>query len=386
MPSFLDGTLDQPTLVRWTQELVRHPSPQTEFFEAEPAVLALIDGIAGRLEELGLPHSRDAMGNLIVEIGPQSKRGVLLMAYAMTHPASNMEDPYGGEIIDAGGEEAIRGRGIAEQKGSLVAALAATYAAHKRGNLTGRLIFTVSTAGETGRHDAARSILDTLPIRPDAAVIAIGTTGRVSLGNKGRIDVLVTVRGRPAHSSTPWEGLDAIAGARQAMERLDRINFGGRRHAGLGEVTLSVISIRSFPLATHTIQGEVRMTLDRRLLPGDQPEEAMAQIKSALYGLDPFTVDVELGPVMFPSEVAESSRLIQSIKRGNRDRGLAEPSLFYSHGSLDAGLFAREGIDATMWGPGDMAQWHSNNEFIRISDLCRGATAYDGFIRDYLGN
>ena len=55
---------------------------------------------------------------------------------------------------------------------------------------------------------------------PRLAVIVIGTDGQVALANKGRIDVIVTVRGQATHSSMPWTGIDAIAGARQVLDHV----------------------------------------------------------------------------------------------------------------------------------------------------------------------
>src|SRR5262245_43360707 len=137
------------------------------------------------------------MGNLLVEIGPErAEKSLMLMAYAMTHPANRMPDPFAAELIEGAPGAWVRDRGVYEQKGSLAAALAAVKTAADRLSLQGRLIFTVSTAGETGRHDAAISICDALGFSPKLAVIVIGTTSRVALANKGRIDVIVTVRGK----------------------------------------------------------------------------------------------------------------------------------------------------------------------------------------------
>src|SRR5207244_5586593 len=131
-----------------------------------------------------LPMRRDAMGNLLVEIGPKDgAASLMLMADAMTHPAAAMKNPWGGELMDTPAGKAVRGRGISEQKGSLAAALAATVAAQRAGSLKGRLIFTVSTAGETGRHAAAQAIIEALGSAPKLGVVVIGTTSRISLGN-----------------------------------------------------------------------------------------------------------------------------------------------------------------------------------------------------------
>src|SRR5262249_59337625 len=123
----------------------------------------------------------------------------------------------GGRAGDARGPYG-RGRGVSEQKGPLAAALAAVKAAADRLPLRGRLIFTVSTAGETGRHDAALSICDALGFAPRLAVIVIGTTSRVAIANKGRIDAIITIRGKASHSSTPLVGVNAIDGARRVLD------------------------------------------------------------------------------------------------------------------------------------------------------------------------
>src|SRR5262245_17312423 len=169
-------------IVAWTRAFVRHPSPQTERFEYEPQVQSFIaEQVVPLVTKLGLPARRDQMGNLIVELGPErAEKSLMLMAYAMTHPASRMKDPYAGELIEASTGAFVRGRGVSEQKGSLASALAATKAAQGL-PLKGRLVFTVWTAGETGRHDAAISICEARGYNPKLAVLVIGSTSRIAL-------------------------------------------------------------------------------------------------------------------------------------------------------------------------------------------------------------
>ena len=52
-----------------------------------------------------------------------------------------------------------------------------------------------------------------------------------------------------------------------------------KSHPELGKVSLTPNAIESFPKATHTIQSECRIMFDRRLLPGDDPDKAIQQIK-----------------------------------------------------------------------------------------------------------
>jgi acetylornithine deacetylase len=369
-------------IVEWTRAFVRHPSPQTERFEDEPQVQSFIgEQIVPLLRELALPWRRDAMGNALVELGPErSDKGLMLMAYAMTHPANRMRTPFDAELFEEATGPQVRGRGVSEQKGSLAAALAAMKTAADRLTLHGRLVFAVSTAGETGRHDAATSICEALGYCPKLVVIAIGTTGRVSLANKGRIDVAVTVRGKATHSSTPWMGVNAIEGARRVLDRVLSMEVGAKKHPALGEATLIPTAMRSWPEATHTVQDEVRLVFDRRLLPGDDPQAAFAAIAAAADIGEPWSVTTELGPFMYPAEIAPDGMFMRTAAAGCRRMGLETPATFHSHGALDAGFFCNRGAEAAMWGPGAVEQWHCDDERIAVADLVTGAVSYRGMI------
>ena len=373
-------------LSEWVQRFVRHPSQQTDLMEADPAVLSFISECARPLvEELGLTPRFDGMGNMIVEMGPaDAECRLMFMAYAMTHPAASMRDPFKGELIEENGVTAVRGRGVSEQKASLAAALAAVHAYQSRGT-GGGLTFVLSTAGETGRHMAAEAILGALGAPPRLGVVVLGTSSQVALGNKGRIDIEVTVRGKASHSSMPGRGVNAIAGAHQVLDRLAAFEVGQEEHSGLGRATLTSTSLESFPKATHTVQNEVRMTFDRRLLPGQDPDDAFARVRDALDIGPPWTIEVEKGPFMYPCEVAEDSELVRHILAGHAAAGLEAPGFMWSHGALDAGYLAERGCQATMWGPGSVDMWHSDEESISVDAVWNGANAYLGLINSYLG-
>src|SRR3954464_15128185 len=168
-------------IVAWTRAFVRHPSPQTERFEREPQVQSFIaEQVVPLVQALGLPWRRDPMGNLLVELGPErADRSLMLMAYAMTHPANRMPNPYAGEVIEDSAGSHVRGRGVSEQKGALAAALAAVKTAADRLPVRRRLVVTAITAGEPGRHDASIGICDALGFAPRVTIMVIGTPNRV---------------------------------------------------------------------------------------------------------------------------------------------------------------------------------------------------------------
>ena len=132
------------------------------------------------------------------------------------------------------------------------------------------------------------------------------------------------------------------------------------------------------------MQDEVRLVFDRRLLPGDDPKAAFAAIAAAADVGAPWQVTTEIGPIMYPAEIALDGAFMRAVVGGCRRMGLAAPPTFHSHGALDAGLFCAKGAEAAMWGPGAVEQWHSDDERISVSDLVAGAVAYRGMIEEYL--
>jgi acetylornithine deacetylase/succinyl-diaminopimelate desuccinylase-like protein len=368
------------------QRLLRAPSFQTDRFEADPEVQRFIgETVCEEARALGLSSERDRMGDLIIRIGPRrAERRAILFAYAMTHPVARMTDPLDGRLLDrlpsdgdapAIGGPWMRGRGAAEQKGALAAVLEVAGALKRQEHaLTGELTVCVSSAGETGRHDTARAVMEHLgEPRADFVVVAIATENAICLANKGRVDAVITVRGRATHSSTPWAGVDAIAGARQILHRLDGVALAGE-HPHLGRPTLTVTSIKSFPDATHTVQDEVRIVVDRRLLPGQDHVAAFDDIVRAVGTLPSFEVSVALGPVNRPAEVPRDSVVVQLLEEGLRAAGRT-PTHSYSHGCVDAGFFVERGIPAVMFGAGDPRFWHTDDEVVAVPDVITCARA-----------
>ena len=267
-------------------ELAKVPSPQTELFEAEPLLRTFIQtAVAPRVETMGFKDIRfDSMGNLIASYGAnRSGASLMLCSNAMNQPQATMKNAYSGDIIDGRPHglpgEAVMGKGLSEQKATMGAMLHAMDVVIRSGvAIEGRLVFLCCVSGETGRHDAIRNVVETEGVRADMCLLG-GNGNRISLGNRGRIDVFITVKGVPSHSSRPHDGCNAITGAFEVHRRLlEDIKLTGS-HPQLGKQTLTINHIRSFPESTHTVQDRCELVVDRRLLPEDDPNVAFEQIE-----------------------------------------------------------------------------------------------------------
>lgn len=375
--------LSAETLIAWVQRFARFPSQQTELLEADPAVKAFItDCFAPVMDEIGLSYRMDGMGNLIAEAGPEdAAHSILFLSYAMTHPAANMADPFEASLFETDNGTAVRGRGIAEQKAALTAAIAAVADAMKsQPPLRCRLIFALSTAGETGRHDAAARIMAELDRVPTFAIVCVGTGSQVAIGNKGRIDFDLIVHGKASHSSAPWNGVNALSGSMHVLRQLEDLDLDVPDHPEFGPATLTPTAIESFPKATHTVPDKVRITFDRRLLPGEDPQYALDAIGAQISLPHPWRLTLEPGPLMYPNEISLQGRLFQTLRSAFAAAGAAPPEAIYCNFALDAGYFAQHGVEAAMLGPGAVAHFHADDEYVLVAELVKMAKIYRAII------
>jgi len=290
--------------------------------------------------------------------------------------------------------EVVFGKGASEQKANMAAMLIALETVLASGvPITGRLVHVCCVSGETGSHAAIRSVIEGEGVRADMALLG-GTSLMATLGNRGRIDVFITVHGSPTHSSRPQDGCNAITGAMEVIRQLAAEITLDRVHPDLGQQTLTVNRIKSLPESTHTIPASCELTLDRRLLPGEDPNEAFARIAAVAKSIedlsDPasgkrFRVEVKLGPFMYPSLVTTQSGVVQELFAACRDVLGAEPQTFYSPAAFDQGYLNHVGIPTVNWGPGEYKFAHTDFDLASVDRVCDAALVYAMMILRRLG-
>ncbi len=388
----LDGRLSREKVKQLFIDLIRVPSPQTELFEAEPQLKAFIDtAIEPRLKAMGFRNiRRDAMGNLYTSYGSgKSGRSILIVGHAMNQPPSTMKNAYAGDVVDGAPfgmpGECVMGKGASEQKSNIAAMLHAMEAVIGSGvPIEGELKFACCLSGETGKHDAMKSVMETFDVKADMALL-YGNSLKITLGNRGKIDVFVTITGAATHSSRPWAGINAITGAIEAIRLLTTTVKVDREHPHLGRQTLTINRIRSYPESTHTIQSRCDFTVDRRLLPGDDPNQAFDDICRALEPMKTFKdpasgkgygIDIRLGPFMYPSLVTDDSPIVKAIQEASVAM-LGKPAeTYYATAAFDQGYLNHLGIPTANFGPGEEKFAHTDNDMASVERTIDSARVY----------
>ncbi|MGP3991873.1 peptidase dimerization domain-containing protein [Streptomyces sp. 3N207] len=326
----------------------------------------------GALDIIDLPHNQ-----FTVRFGSGAGPCLALVAYTPTQHHNLMTEPWSGRIatpIDRGIDEpCVFGQGITQNKVHQACLLGlAQWLYDEQVALEGTLLLCVNNEGRSS-HACSEGMLDALPITPDLMVQLFPTGFDVSVGNRGRIDLYVHVRGTAAHSANPPHGgrvIDAVGVVLDRIRKLDE-EVRQRSHPRLGHEQAVPYQVVFDPLAPHTLPATAKITVDRRLLPGSDPLDTAVELRAALSEISPagceITVEpgVTMLPAWFPEEQIDRLHALDSAV----SRHLGSPARHSVYGgSFDAGGPSARGVPTVMFGvpeEGDLL----GDDFVRVSHV-----------------
>jgi acetylornithine deacetylase/succinyl-diaminopimelate desuccinylase-like protein len=328
-----------------------------------------------------LPETSPGRPNVIARFGPaRPARTLMIEGHLDTQGIDGMTvPPFAAQVRDG----RLFGRGACDMKGPMAAALWAldrpTADALAAAGIA--VIFAGAIGEEKGNEGARQLVAGGLTA--DEAVVLEPTGLDVIHAHKGTFWFEVQVGGRASHGSRPREGVNAILGATDlAAELIRRTEALPRRHPLLGAPTLNPGLIRG-GTAPNVVPDRCTVTFDRRVLPGESREEILADVRAAAEALR------EAGRIAGWSahvvcdtpavETAGDTPLVRRLLAAAAAEGAAARaggSPWYS----DAGPFAAACGSFCVFGPGGIAQAHTADEYILVSELDRGARILRRFL------
>ncbi len=384
---------DQTNLTAFLRDLVRTPSSSTQ-------ERAVAERIAAEMTHLGFRDVHgDRIGNVIGWIGPGHGPVLMLNGHMDTvgvgDPQTWTHAPYGAEIV----EGVLYGLGACDMKGGLAAML---YGAGLLRNvpLKGSVVVACVVQEELCEGTGSRVLIEEEGIRPDWVVLGEPTDLDVSRGQRGRLELRVTTRGRPAHSAFPDLGENAIYTAA-------RLAFGLELLAGqlgnddfLGPGTLTVTGISSGAVSRNAVPDRCEMLVDRRLTLGENETKALAEVQRIITR-EGIPAEVEIteshitsytgytshARMSYPTWVtAEDHPLVTAAVRAVRAQLKRRPPVGYypfsTEGVYTAGV---AGIPTVGLGPGDPRCAHVADEHVRLSDVYAAAEVYARLAVELMG-
>jgi succinyl-diaminopimelate desuccinylase len=302
------------------------------------------------------------------------------------NPAEWTHPPFGADLVDG----RIYGRGAADMKSGLAAAMVAATAIKRGGApLNGRLVVG-ALVDEEGDMIGVKHLCTTAIGRElDAAIICEPEQNELCLEQRGVVWARVAIRGRMAHGAMPEAGvnpitaLGAVLNEVPALER--RLRKLCRRSPHLRPPTVTPTIARA-PVQgveqSNVIPSSARVLLDVRLTPGPDETAVAGEIEAACrraMARCPGTT-IEWEPVngyRLATKVERSEPLVRAMVAGVRQATGRRAVFGGVPGSTDGTILRMQlGIPIVTCGPGHRLIPHQADEYVDVAELVDAARIY----------
>jgi acetylornithine deacetylase/succinyl-diaminopimelate desuccinylase-like protein len=370
--------IDEAALVTLTRSLVQAVGQNPPGEEA--ATVAVLGAAAA---ELGLDVCEmpvlPGRSNLRIRLAGGPGAGLLMLGHTDVVPVGEgwTRDPFGGDVANG----RIYGRGAADMKGGLAAALSAM-AALRGAGLAGP-VELAALVDEEEIGAGIRAYVESAPPPFLGCITAEPTDLQTVVGARGASYLRITIHGTACHAGNPGDGANAIYGAAAVVAEIERmhIELAQRPHPLLGPATWSVGQI-SGGTSGSIVPAECVVVADRRLLPGESIAAVLADVRDRVCGLGlperGLTVDVTMPMEMPAFETPADSALAATVDTALADAGGPGLPPGGWTAACDGGFVARDlGVPVVVLGPGSVSeQAHRPDESVAIDELMVAARAY----------
>lgn len=373
---------DSPTAL--LQDLIRIPSvnPDSAPNQGATGERDCAKLVASLLESCGAEVTLDEVSpgrpNVIGRFpGRSGKPGLLLAPHVDTVSAEGMTvEPYGGEIRDG----RVYGRGASDTKGTMAAMLWALFTLRDEIPRLSAGVTFVGLMGEEADQAGSKHFAKNHGQDYQFALVGEPTSLETVHAHKGCAWLQLTASGKSCHGSTPEKGENAIRKLIPVIEALfqhleHRFPEFADPYLGLPSASLGIINGGSSP---NIVASECRAVLDFRETPSLNRHGGCRRL------VDDFLSAHCPDAGVTTSLLADSTPLLTDPEEDGVKRLLSIGSrLTTAPWYCDAGRLAEVGIPSVACGPGNIAQAHTRDEFLSISDLEEGADFYRRFLETY---
>ena len=382
----LEHVSDEETL-ELARALVRIPSPTGK--EGRQIAEFMHGWLADNGLNAGMQEIQSDRINVWARVdGAKPGKRILFNGHMDTKPFDDMViDPLGAEIRDG----KLWGRGACDMKSAVAGAMIATRAVARAGiPLAGSMIFG-SEVGEEGGGWRLVDLVDG-PAQCDAVVCCEPTDMQLHLGARGGFPIIVTVKGLATHTGTAYKGINAIQKMSKVITAMYELPCWQVDDPVWGRSPINSMEIHGGGKVTASVPDECVTTFDIRLNPNLPPEKLQADIDGLFERLrkeDP-QLDVSYKFRSFgggtgisftggrpASDMPPDHPLIQATADAAEDVMGTRPKLQGFPGGCSMGVLRRrDGTEGVIFGPGNLEQAHSVDEWIEVDQIGKAAKVY----------
>lgn len=278
----------------------------------------------------------------------------------------------------------LYGRGACDTKGSLAAMICAIKSVMDEFGQPPVSIYFIGSVDEEYR---AKGVYDLIkrPIKADGAIIGEPTSLDIVVAHNGVYRFHLITKGQSVQSSKPFNGINAIYKMMDVIHVIRnqlQSSYKGKGHPLTGEPTVSVGIIQGGK-EVNTVPDVCRIEVDRRVVPGEERanvEKEFSDIIGTLRNQD-WQFDAVIQNPFFdpPLNTDVDIPLVKAMRNVCKTLIGKDTVIGVPYGS-DASKISTIGIPSIVFGPGDIANAHSANEFVDIAELKKAEQIYRSLI------
>ncbi len=305
---------------------------------------------------------RDDVGNVIASRGSDAASLALVGHHDVVAPGKGQVTDDG-EYVISEGDGRLYGRGTADMKGAVAAAMLA----FRDVNPAGELVFASFVGEEVGGVGARHAIED--GFGPDYAIVGEGSTGYsapgvtdVAIAHKGRRGSTITAYGQASHASEPDAGMNAIYRATEAVSTVRDLERPVLEVAGTRLEGSVVVTEIDGGTAMNVVPDRCRITVDERTVPGKRTSlERVETIEGVEWSVDQDLPPMRCDDDAFAETVLEAADVAQS----------GSPQLVTKPHATDAGWLADAGTECVVCGAAEPGEAHTATESVSLEVIER---------------
>lgn len=363
------------------EDMIRIQSVNPHFDPAGHGEGGMADYVERRCRAAGLAVTRQPVfpgrDNLIIELRVgRPDQTLLFEAHMDTVTLGTMADAL--EPVYRDGR--LYGRGACDTKGSLAGMLYAMEQCAQHPDWAGGDLVLCASVDEEHAYKGLLAFME-LDMEIAGAVVGEPTELGITVANKGCVRVAMTTHGKAAHSSLPAEGDSAIVQMMKVIrfihERLEP-ELAARVHPLCGSPTIVVGTIHG-GTQINIVPDRCVIEVDRRIIPGERPEIVERELAERLTReLAPEGVKLTVDRLLldWALDTPQEAAIVAAARRAASEAGLNDRLRGVTYGCDASKLQEFKGIPSIVYGPGSIAQAHTNEEWVPVSDVERAAEFY----------
>lgn len=380
----------EPETTRFLCDMIGHPSFSTK----EKAV---INCIKAEMEKVGFDEVKvDGLGNVIGRIG-KGDRVIAFDAHIDTVYAGDLSlwktDPFKAEVKDG----MVIGRGSVDQESGMASMVtAARIIKDLKLNDKFSIYFTGTVMEEDCDGLCWQYLIKEEKLVPELVVITEPTNLNIYRGHRGRMEIMVKVKGLSCHGSAPERGDNAIYKISRIALEIEKLHARLKHDDFLGKGSVAVTQVFFSSPSQCAVPDAASIQLDRRLTYGETKQSAVQEVQDACRKAGYPDAEVEVlkyeeaayTGLIYPTEkyyptwvLPQDSPWLKTAEHSYEEvlgrKPFVDKWTFSTNGVAIMGM---HNIPCLGMGPGNEVYAHAPNEACPVEHLTQAAAFYAAFV------